>query len=114
MGFPVAKDFDARLSIVHVIPSIGHGLSTDFSSRLKQNWEEMAREEVQKLQRNGLVESVSVFIREGDVTRSVLFRAFDRGRFGGHRTGRSRAPDRTIENERLRDKPAAPCPVLSV
>jgi nucleotide-binding universal stress UspA family protein len=111
----LANDFDARLSIVHVIPAIGHGLSTDFSSRLKQKWENMAREEIEKLRREGIVETVSVFIQEGDVAHAVSSFAHSiaadlviigRGAHD-HGTGRLRTNAYAIIRQAL-------CPVLSV
>jgi nucleotide-binding universal stress UspA family protein len=67
----LAKDFDARLSIVHVIPSINAGLPVTFSSRLKQESEAIARQHIKKLQTEIAADSVGICIREGDVAREV-------------------------------------------
>jgi len=67
----LAKDFESRLSVVHVIPDISPGLYVTFNSRLKQEWEEMARKDVEKLQREVGAESVSICIQQGDVADQV-------------------------------------------
>lgn len=70
-AFRLAQDFGARLSLVHVIPSISPGLYVTFTSRLKQEWEEIARKDVEKLQREAGIKGVSICIQEGDVPRAV-------------------------------------------
>jgi nucleotide-binding universal stress UspA family protein len=67
----LAEDFGAKLSLVHVIPPISPGLYVTFTSRLKQEWEEMARKDVEKLQKEAGVEGVSICIQEGDVPRAL-------------------------------------------
>jgi nucleotide-binding universal stress UspA family protein len=66
-----AKDFEARLSLVHVIPRIRPSLYVTFTSRLKQEWEEIARKDVEKLQAEVDAHSVGICIQEGDVAHEV-------------------------------------------
>lgn len=111
----LAKDFEARLSIVHVVASISPDLDVTFSSRLKQEWEEMARKDVEKLQAAVGADSVSICIQEGEVAREVCSFAQSIGadlvvigrsvQDGG--TGRLRTNAYAIIRQ-------APCPVLSV
>lgn len=109
-----AHDLGARLSVVHVEPSISAGLYITFSSQVKQKMEQIAREEVRRLQAEAGA-SVSICIREGDIAREVcLFAqsiAADMLTIGrGDQcaaTGRLRTNAYSIIRQ-------APCPVLSV
>jgi nucleotide-binding universal stress UspA family protein len=67
----LARDFKAKLSTVHVVPSVSPGLYVTFSSNCKQELEDMARKEVEKLQTEVGADSVTICIREGDVAREV-------------------------------------------
>lgn len=67
----LAGDFDAKLSLIHVIPPISPGLYVTFTSRLKEEWEEIARKDVENLQKERGVASMSICIQEGDVARTV-------------------------------------------
>ena len=67
----LARDFKAKLSTVHVVPSISPGLYVTFSSNCKQELEDVARKDVEKLQTEVGADSVSICIREGDVAREV-------------------------------------------
>jgi nucleotide-binding universal stress UspA family protein len=110
-----ARDFGARLSIVHVEPSISPGLYITFSSQVKQEMEQMAREEVRRLQAEAGADSVSICIREGNIAREVCSFAQSIGAdmliIGrGDQcaaTGRLRTNAYSIIRQ-------APCPVLSV
>lgn len=66
-----AHDMQARLSIVHVVPSVNPGLHTALSSKVRLESEEMARKNIEKIQGQAGIESVEVCIREGDVAREV-------------------------------------------
>ena len=67
----LATDFAAKLHVVHVVPSPSPGLYAAFSSSLQQEIEEMAREDIRKLQIELAADSVSIFIQEGDIARQV-------------------------------------------
>jgi nucleotide-binding universal stress UspA family protein len=111
----VATDFGDKLTIVHVIPAINPGLYVTFSSRLKEEWEEMARRDVEKLRAEVAAHSVCICIQEGDVAHQVCSFAHDIGADlvvigrGAHDRGLGRL--RTNAYAIIRQ---APCPVLSV
>ena len=111
----LAHDFDARLSIVHVIPRLAPSLQVVFSSDVKSEMEASIRAEIEKIQAATGLEKVTVCIEEGDVARSICSYAtsvaadllvIGRG-------------DKTSRLERLRANAYAViresnCPVLSV
>jgi nucleotide-binding universal stress UspA family protein len=108
----LAKDFEAKLMLVHVIPPISPGLYVSYTSRLKEEWEEMARKDIENLQRDVGATSVSVSIQEGDVARQVCSFAHSIaadllviGR--GPHDGRLRTNAYAIIRQ-------APCPVLGI
>lgn len=110
-----ARDFEARLSIVHVIPPISPGLMVSFSSDVRRECQEMARADVGKLQTELDIRDAIVAIQEGDVARQVCSFAESVGANlviagrGSHDTGvgRLRANAYAIIRQ-------APCPVLTV
>lgn len=108
----LAQDFGARLSLVHVIPRINPGLYLTFTSRLKQEWEEMARKDVEKVQAEARAHSVSICIREGDVAREVCSFAHSIGA-GLLVIGRTPHDGRLRTNAYAMIREAH-CPVLSV
>jgi nucleotide-binding universal stress UspA family protein len=111
----LARDFEATLSIVHVLPPVGPGLYVTFSSKLKQELEEMARRDIENLQREVGAVCVSICIREGEIAGEVSSFAHSIGadllvvgRGAQHgRTGRLRTNAYAIIRQAL-------CPVLSV
>jgi len=111
----LARDFEARLSIVHVAPSISPGLAVTFSSRVNQELKETARKDVERLQAAVGAKSVSICIQEGDIAREVCSFAqsiaadlvvIGRSAQDGA-SGRLRTNAYAIIRQ-------APCPVLSV
>jgi nucleotide-binding universal stress UspA family protein len=67
----LSNDFEARLGIIHVIAPISPGLYASFGSGLKQEREDMARKDVEELQREVSVSSASICILEGDTAHQV-------------------------------------------
>jgi nucleotide-binding universal stress UspA family protein len=108
----LAKDFDARLSVIHVIPPINPELYVTFGSGVKQECEDLARKDVEQVQREVDTPSVSICIQEGDPARQVCSFAEAIGAdllvIGrGTHDGRLRTNAYGIIRQ-------APCPVLSV
>lgn len=66
-----ARDFNARLTLIHVVPPIHPGLYISFSSQVKQDIEQMAREDVKKLQEEVGAAAASICIRDGEIAREV-------------------------------------------
>jgi nucleotide-binding universal stress UspA family protein len=66
-----AHDARARLSIVHVVPSVSPRLHSALSSKVRTSSEEMARKDVEKIQKQAGAADVEICIREGDVPREV-------------------------------------------
>ncbi|HEY7098657.1 MAG TPA: universal stress protein [Terriglobales bacterium] len=110
-----AHDLRARLSIVHVVPSVTPGLHASLSSKVRLESEEMARKDVEKVQKQAGAASVEVRIREGDVAREVCSFAQSIGAdllvigrsASDHEIGRLRTNAYAIIRQ-------AACPVLSV
>lgn len=108
----ISKDFQARLSIIHVIPPINPGLYVSFGSGLKRECEDLARKDVEKLQREVDASSVSICIQEGDAAHQVCSFADAMGADllvigrGTH--------DRRLRTNAYAIIRQAPCPVLSV
>jgi nucleotide-binding universal stress UspA family protein len=108
----LAKDFEAKLMLVHVIPPINPGLYVTFTSRLKEEWEDTVRKDVEKLQTEVGGTSVGISIPEGDVAREVCSFAHS---MAADLLVIGRAP----HDGRLRTNAYAiirqsPCPVLSI
>jgi nucleotide-binding universal stress UspA family protein len=111
----LASDFEARLSLVHVIPSFSPSLYAASASKLREEWEEAARKSMESLQREAGTKGVSLSIHEGDVARSVCS-------FAGYADADLIVIGRGPHEEtpgRLRTNAYAiirhaPCPVLSV
>jgi nucleotide-binding universal stress UspA family protein len=95
-----------------VISTISPSLYLTFTSRLKQEWEKMAREDIEKLQKQVGTHSASICVREGDVAGEVCSFAHSIGAdlliIGrGPREGGLRSNAYAIIRQ-------ASCPVLSV
>jgi nucleotide-binding universal stress UspA family protein len=67
----MAHDFNANLSLIHVLPPVNPGLYVSFSSRIKQEMEQMAREDVEKLKAEAKVDKASICIRQGDIDKEI-------------------------------------------
>jgi nucleotide-binding universal stress UspA family protein len=110
-----ARDFEARLSIVHVIPPVHPGLTVPFSSDVARECQKMARADIEKLRAELDIRDAMIAIQEGDVARQVCSFAESVGASlliagrGSHESemGRLRANVYAIIRQ-------APCPVLSV
>jgi nucleotide-binding universal stress UspA family protein len=108
----ISNDCEARLSIIHVISAINPSLYVRFGSGLKQECEDLARKDVEELQREVGASGVSICIQEGDAARQVCSFAEAMGAdllvIGrGTHDGRLRTNAYAIVRQ-------APCPVLSV
>jgi nucleotide-binding universal stress UspA family protein len=110
----LAHDFNANLSLIHVVPPMNPGLYISFSSRIKQEMEQMARGDVEKLKAEAKINKASIYIQEGDIAKEVC--CFARsigadllviGRGPHDADGRLRSNAYAIIRQ-------APCPVLSV
>jgi len=108
----ISQDFEARLSIIHVMPPVNPGLYVSFVAGLRQECEDLARKDVEKLEREVAASSVSICIQEGDAADQVCSFAEAVGAdllvIGrGTHDGRLRTNAYAIVRQ-------APCPVLSV
>lgn len=108
----LTADFQATLSIVHVIPRLDPSLAV--SSDLKAKREAIAREEIGNLQSAAAAKSMAVCIEEGDIADAVCGYAKS---VGADLVVIGRGKDRQIG--RLRTNAygiirQAPCPVLSI
>ena len=108
----LAADFQAALSIVHVIPRLDPSLGV--SSDLKAPMEAIVREEIGNLQSAAAAKSMAVRIQEGDVAHAVCGYAKS---VGAHLVVIGRGKDRQMG--RLRTNAygiirQSPCPVLSI
>jgi nucleotide-binding universal stress UspA family protein len=65
-----ARDFNAKLTAIHIVPPVNPGLYVSFSSKVKEELEQMARDDVQKLL-DEVGAAASICIREGDIVREV-------------------------------------------
>jgi nucleotide-binding universal stress UspA family protein len=108
----LAADFQATLSIVHVMPRLdpGSGVSSD----LKAPMEAIVREEIGNLQSAAAAKSMAISIQEGDVAHAVCGYAKS---VGAHLVVIWRGKDRQMG--RLRTNAygiirQSPCPVLSI
>lgn len=109
------RDFEARLSVVHVIPPINPGLRVPFSPNVARECQAIARTDIEKLQTELDIRDAAIAIQEGDIAREVCSFADSVGADlliagrGSHDTGMGRLRANAYAIIRQ-----APCPVLSV
>lgn len=110
-----ASDFNATLSVVHVMPEVSSGLSFSEPGGLRRELQSLVRKEIEDLRQQTGAENIDIEIREGDIAHEVSDFVHSAGAGlliigrGAHENGAGRL--RTNAYAIIRQ---SPCPVLSV